>query len=107
VSPVAAFQIRAVVSADAVTMRVPSGLNAAPSTRSVCPDSVATVQLGLASTIRAVPSKGRGDDARAVGTESRAVKRPVVAGDDGKRRASPEGPYARPSTMPPASPSAA
>ena len=46
----------AVLSKDAVTTRVPSGLNAALSTGPVCPESVASAAPVLASHKRAVPS---------------------------------------------------
>ena len=56
--PVAASQIRAVLSKDAVTMRLPSGLNAALITASSWPLSGSPTGLPLsASQIRAVLSK--------------------------------------------------
>src|ERR1700689_58914 len=50
------FQIRAVVSADAVTTRVPSGLNVAPYTGPSWPLSTAIVASVAASQTRAVLS---------------------------------------------------
>ena len=66
-------QMRAVWSQDAVTTRLPSGLNTALKTTSVCPDSVASAAPVLASHSRAVLSFGRGDDATAVRAEQRAI----------------------------------
>ena len=54
--PVAASHTRAVLSADAVTMRVPSGLNCALVTLSSCPASVARLLPVAASHTRAVLS---------------------------------------------------
>ncbi len=54
--PVAASQTRAVLSSDAVTMRVPSGLNCALLTPRSCPESVARGLPVAASQTRAVLS---------------------------------------------------
>ena len=53
-APDLASHKRAVLSADAVTIRDPSGLNAAVTTRSVCPDSVANAAPVVAFHNRAV-----------------------------------------------------
>ena len=74
--PVAASQIRAVLSSDAVTMRLPSGLNAALSTTIVMALEGSPIGWPVAaSQIRAVLSIRRGDDALAVGAERRAQHR--------------------------------
>ena len=56
-APVAASHTRAVLSSEAVTMRDPSGLNAAFHTQMSCPDSVVSVAPLATSQTRAVPSK--------------------------------------------------
>jgi hypothetical protein len=55
-SPVVASQMRAVLSADAVTMRDPSGLKAADSTEKVCPRRTTISFAVAASHMRAVLS---------------------------------------------------
>ena len=49
--------MRAVLSHDAVTTRVPSGLNAALCTQALCPMSVASAAPVVASQTRAVASQ--------------------------------------------------
>jgi hypothetical protein len=56
VDPVFTSHIRAVPSHEAVTTRLLSGLNAAPSRWSVCPESVVSAAPVLASHNRAVLS---------------------------------------------------
>ena len=72
--PVAASQIRAVLSPDAVTMRLPSGLNAALDHSTI----MAFERLADRLAGRGVPDPRRlvlrrGDDALAVGAERRAT----------------------------------
>src|SRR5262249_46759832 len=55
-APVAAFQTRAVPSSLAVTIRVPSGLNATCVTGPECPDMTATGSPSETLKTRAVPS---------------------------------------------------
>jgi len=55
-APVAASQTRAILSNEAVTMRLPLGENSAEITRSPCPDSTASWAPVTASQMRTVLS---------------------------------------------------
>ena len=68
VLPESASQIRSVTSSEAVTIRLPSGLNTAELTIEACPWRVATVLPESASRTRTVLSC-EGDDPLAVGAE--------------------------------------
>jgi len=81
-APVIASHIRAVLSADAVTMRLPSTLNAALKTWSSCPRR----KGGLSARAHVPYSRrsvfGGGDNAFAIGTERGTVDCAVVSAKD-------------------------
>ena len=98
-APVAASHTRAVLSADAVTTRAPSGLNVALWTISSCCNGLPIGAPVAASHTRAVLS-GRGRHAPAVGAEHRVKYLTVVL--QGLCRSAPRSPHptpARPSVL--------
>ena len=85
-APVAALQIRAVLSQDAVTMRLPSGLNAADVTDARMPLELGDEGPAVRPSRPAPSVPRRGDDAAAVRAERGGIDRarmPLELGDEG------------------------
>jgi len=92
---VIASHIRAVLSADAVTMRLPSTLNAALRTMSSCPRRRATCAPVIASHIRAVLSADARNDAPSINAECGAENLVFVSAEKGGLSARAHVPYSR------------